>query len=110
MCKEPLESAENPWHQLDSKDADPILAMIWIPLCGQKERREPSSTSTVLGTKLKELTWTLPRSHKLDGVFAYEQRETYAEEKHIAGTLPDTIAVLVWAFRGQPPVPGPLVV
>ena len=27
----------------------------------------------------------------------------YAEEKHIAGTHPDTMAVLVWVFRGQPP-------
>ena len=37
-------------------------------------------------------------------------RKPYAEEKHIAGTLPDTMAVLVGVFRGQPPVPGPLLV
>ena len=48
-------------------------AGILITLCDQKERREPPSTSTVHGT---ELTWTLPHSHKLDCIFAYEQRET----------------------------------
>ena len=32
----------------------------------------------------------------------------YAEEKHIAGTQPDIMDVLVVVFTGQPPVPGPL--
>ena len=33
-----------------------------------------------------------------------------AEEKHIAGTQLDTMAVLAGVFGGQPPVPGPLLV
>ena len=73
--------------------------------------REPPSTSTVLGSKLIELTWTLPHSHRLDGVFLHMSKgKPYAEKNHIAGTQPETMAVLVGVFRGQPPVPGPLLV
>ena len=111
MCKEPPETAENPWHQLDSKDADPMgLPGSGYPSVVQRKRREPPLTSTVLGTKLIELTWTLTHSHLLDGVFAHEQRETLSEEEYIAGTQLDTMAVLVGVFGGQPPVPGPLLV
>ena len=61
MCKEQPETVEDPWRQLDSKDAYP-MGLPGSGLCGQKERREPPSTSTVLGTKLRADMDTAPFS------------------------------------------------
>ena len=77
MCKEqPEETAENPWHQLDSKDAD----LMGLPGSGYpsvvKSKGENHHQPLLSRGPNLELTWTLSHSHKLDGVYAYEERET----------------------------------
>ena len=73
MCKELPET------ELKIQGANWIPRMLIVWVCQDLDiplwSKGKASTSTVLGTKPIELTWTLPRSHKLDGVFAYEQRE-----------------------------------
>ena len=72
MCKEQPETAEDPWCQLDFKDADPLGLLGSRYPSVIKTKGENHHQSLLSWGRNLELTWTLPYSHKLDGDFCRE--------------------------------------